>query len=185
MPNDTLYPPPPESDTGGKDILPAEIQQTFQSIYTVMKEKRRLQDSQSPSEASPLEGFQSTNKRSRERLDLLDMDSLKEEKDENNIERHEEKIDLSNHIDYAPSQHEEDMAMRRFEAAVAAAVLIDKEMTRWERGVAELEKLFFERCDDPGESLVNIPFPLLAPVVVENASDLGVDVTPTIPYNRM
>jgi hypothetical protein len=181
MPYDTLYPPPPESDMGETDLLPTEIQQTFDSIYAVMKEKRRLQHSPSTSESS-LDGHQSNSKRSRERFDLLDAESLTEEKTEDDSESKEIEegggTGSSNLLEYASSQQDEDLEMRRFEAAVAAAVLIDKEMTRWERGVAELEKLFFEHYDDPGESLLNIPLPFL-PFLVENASDSAVDVTPT------
>ena len=71
------------------------------------------------------------------------------------------------------------MEVRHFEAAVTAAVLIDKEITRWEKGVAELEKLFFESYHEPGDGVVDyIPLPCLVPVV-ENVSDSVVEFAPT------
>ena len=178
MPKDTLYPPPPESGITEIDILPIEIQHTFDSIYTVIKEKRRFmqQESQQPTLESYIHEIPSAHKRSREQLDLLYMDSILEEK---KLEEEDRKIShtISSNTcasNISSSSHPmQDMDMRHFEAAVKAAVLIDKEIKRWERGVSELENILFDRHDygdddnDTNEILddLDIPLPLLVPAV--------------------
>jgi hypothetical protein len=170
MSNDTLYPPPPETDMEGNDsLLPLQIQHKFDTMYSIIKEKRRMNHSQSPTEL--IEDCAST-KRSRERLD----DPIVEEKKD---DKEEEGGHLSSNMDCCNSNRKEkENELRYIEAAVAAAVLMDQEIKRWERGVAELESLFAQGCQEAEGTVVHVPFPFLVPVVENASSESVVEATP-------